>query len=307
MSDVYYDLYLDTNEGDGGDGKSRFSQVVSFFFKSVFAIIAIGVIGILAYRIITMQEPGMTDDFLANNVTLSSMSDNAQSATNSDYDEYYVDFRTFMGVKLVRRRDSDVQNLTTEQYGYHGFQVFTQHLVNYYVLNEETQEYDTVERSEFYTAKNEDEGNFKISNQYFMPQSGQICITFRYNENAKKNLGSAYEGAEKEDSPFVLVISDNKGNEYGKYSYTEAKRANYYYQRMLFDGIDFSGVNTLYLDIYYKDDTGIEAPYRSMVIYDANLPLEEVKVKTPKTTTQGMKSCEVITKNNTNAKGTEEE
>lgn len=293
MSDVYYDLHLDTNEGDDYGEKSKFSQIASYFFKSVFAIIAIGVIGILAYRIITMQEPRMTDDFLANEVTVSAVKDHSSDKTDPKHDGFYVDFRTFAGVKLIRRSDNSVAELTTEEYGYRGFQVFTQHLVNYYVLNEDTQEYDTVERSEFYIVQDEDEGNFKISNQYFMPQANQICITFRYNDNALENLALAYPDAEDDESPFVFVISDNQGNEYKSYSYVEKDRANYHYKRMLFDGVDFSGVNTLYLDIYYKDDVDASSPYRSMVIYDANLNLDEVKIKLPGSATNNMKPMTV--------------
>ncbi len=301
MSDVYYDLYLDTSD-NGGDGeKSKFSQIVSYFFKSVFAIIAIGIIGILAYRIITMQEPSMTDDFLANENTVEAVNKHANDKTASEYSEYYVDFRTFDNVKLIRRRDNSVVEMSASDYGFNGFQTFTQQLVNYYIKNEETGEYDMVERSEFYSVKDEDEGNFKISNPYFMPQSNQLCVTFRYNDNALKNLVAAYPDAEGLKSPFAIVISDNNGKEYKSYSYTEATRANYHYERMLFDGIDFSKVNTIYLDIYYKGDTDATTPYRSMVIYDAYLPLVEVDKDPAKKATQGMKFYSIPT--NESSKG----
>ena len=65
---------------------------------------------------------------------------------------------------------------------------------------------------------------------------------------------------------------------------------------MLFDGIDFSGVNTLYLDIYYKGDTKTSTPYRSMVIYDINLPLTEVDVNLNSGLTSGMKQESVTRK-----------
>ena len=304
MSDVYYDLYLDTNDGDGDGQKSKFSQIVSFFFKSVFAIIAIGVIGILAYRIITMQEPLMTDDFLANNNTVSAIEAHRADKTAAEYDDYYVDYRTFSTVRLAKYGKSETVELPVKDYGYRGFQVFTQHLVNYYVYNEDTGEYDTVKRSEFYSVEDEDEGNFKISNAYFIPQANQICLTFRYNDNVVKNLEAAYPSSKDVDSPFVVVISDNQGNEYTSYSYIEKDRANYHYQRMIFDGVDFSGVNTLYLDIYYKDDAGIKTPYRNIVIYDANLNLDEVDVKLPKEQTANMKVQTVIRKDN--SKGDDE-
>lgn len=296
MSDVYYDLYLDTNDGGNNDNKSKFSQIVSYFFKCVFAIIAIGVIGILGYRIITMQEPSMTDDFLVNETTKNAIEHHKNDTNPDKYDEYYVDFRTFDSVRLIRQRDSHILEIPAKDYGFKSFQVFTQRLVNYYVENEETGEYDLISRSEFYSVKDEDEGNFKISSPYYMPQSGQICITFRYNDNALKNLASTYSSAKDQSSPFVIVISDNKGNEYCSYSFTETKRANYYYQRMLFDGIDFSGVNTLYLDIYYKGDTKTSTPYRSMVIYDINLPLTEVDVNLNSGLTSGMKQESVTRK-----------
>ncbi len=287
MSDVYYDLYLDTNDGDGSSNRSKSSQIISFFFKSVFAILAIGIIGILLYRIITIQEPRMADDFLVNQKTAEEVSSHASDRTDKKYDEYYVDYRTFGSVTLIRHEDSDVVGLTPEEYGYNGFEVFTQHLSGYYVKNEETGEYDLIERSEFYTGK-DDEGNFKISSQYFMPQSNQLEVTIRFNDNALKNLLAAYPDSMNEEHPFVFVISDNLGNEYGSYSFITKDRANYHYARLLFDGVEYSaGVNTIYLDIYYKGDVS-STPYRSMVIYDANISLRPADIKTSSAVTKNM-------------------
>lgn len=287
--DIYYDMHMD----DGGDDyeKSKFSKIMSLFFKSVAAIIIISVFAILFYRMWSMREPSMSDDFLANDITISSSKEHSGDKTASNYtgDGWYVDFRTFDTVTLKNHKNSKEVTLSAEEYGYDGFQAFTHTLASYYLKNEETGEYETVERSEYYSAKNEDEGALKISNAYFMPQSGQLEVTFRFNNNVISNLYDSYPMAAGDDGElFVYVISDNYNNRYTNYCYTEGKRANYNYRRLLFSDIDFKDVSTLYLDIYYINDVDMSDPYRSMIIYDNNISLDEYDKKIPSSKTSGL-------------------
>lgn len=287
--DIYYDMHMD----DGGDDyeKSKFSKIVSLFFKSVAAIIVIAVFAILFYRMWSMREPSMSEDFLANDITVSSSKEHSGDELSSEYsgDGWYVDFRTFDSVTLKNHKNSKEITLSIDEYGYDGFQIFTHTLASYYLKNEETGEYETVERSEYYLVQDDDEGALKISNAYFMPQSGQLEVTFRFNNNVISNLYGSYPLAARDEGElFVYVISDNQGNKYTEYCYTEGTRANYNYRRLLFSGIDFKNVSTLYLDIYYINDVDMSDPYRSMIIYDNNISLDEYETKVPSSVTSGL-------------------
>lgn len=287
--DIYYDMHMD----DSGDDyeKSRFSKIVSLFFKSVAAIIIISVFAILFYRMWSMREPSMSGDFLVNDTTVSASKEHSGDKISSEYsgDGWYVDFRTFDTVTLKNHRNNKEVTMSVEEYGYDGFQVFSHTLASYFIKNEETGKYETIERSEYYSVQNDDEGDLKISNAYFMPQAGQLEVTFRYNGDALNNLHKAYPFSVRDEGElFVYVISDNQGNKYTEYSYTSAKRANYNYRRLLFSDIKFKDVSTLYLDIYYINDVNMSEPYRSMVIYDNNLTLEEYNTKIPSSKTSGL-------------------
>lgn len=284
--DIYYDMHMD----DSGDyyEKSRFSKIMSLFFKSIVAIIVVTVFAILFYRMWSMQEPSMSKEFIANDITVAAAKKHSGDKLSSEYSEdgWYVHHRTFDNVTLKNHKNSKEVTIPADEYGYDGFQVFSHTLANYYVKNEEKDEYEIVERSEYYSVKNADEGDIKISNAYFMPQAGQLEVTFRFNNDVINNLHRAYPMAAAEDGEkFVFVISDNHDNKYTEYCYKEGSRANYNYRRLLFSGIDFKNVSTLYLDIYYINDVTLSEPYRSMVIYDNNLTLEDYDVEMPSNVT----------------------
>ena len=121
---------------------------------------------------------------------------------------------------------------------------------------------------------------------YFMPQSGQLEVTFRYNDDVIKNLNNAYPMSVNDSGEqFIFVISDNQNKKYTTYEYISKEKANYNYRRLIFSGIDFTNVSTLYIDVYYINDVTLSKPYRSMLIYDSNLTLESYTKKIPTSVT----------------------
>lgn len=287
--DIYYDMHMD----DSGDyyEKSKFSKIVSLFFKSIVAIIIIATFAILFYRMWSMKEPSTSKKFIADQTTIDKANEFKNSTTLSEYtgNGWYVDFRTFDKVVLKNHKNSKEVTLSASEYGYRGLEVFSHTLASYYLKNEETGEYEIIERSEYYSVKNEDEGDLKISGNYFIPQAGQLEVTFRYNDNAIKTLYDNYMMASAEkDEKFVFVITDNLGNHYTDYSFIEEKRANYHYRRLIFSGIKFEDVSTLYLDIFYVNDVKLDSPYRSILIYDSNISLEHYTSDIPSSVTQNL-------------------
>ncbi|MBQ4066365.1 MAG: hypothetical protein IJD22_01850 [Clostridia bacterium] len=287
--DIYYDMNMDDN-GDYYE-KSTFSKIVSLFFKSIVAIIIIATFAILFWRMWTMKEPSMADDLIVNNTTIENLEKYKNSTTLAQYTGggWYVDYRTFDKVVLKNHTNNKEVTLNADEYGYNGLEVFSHTLASYYLKNEETGKYEIVERSDYYSVQNADEGHLKISSAYFIPQAGQLEVTFRFNKNALENLYDAYmmSAAEKGEK-FVYVITDNHDNHYTSYCYTETSRSTYNYRRLLFSGIDFKNISTLYLDIYYINDVTLSEPYRSMIIYDSNITLEHYTSKIPSSPTSGL-------------------
>ena len=287
-SDIYYDLHI---EGEDEIPKTKRQKAVALFFKSVFWIILAVIMGIFFWRMYGMSEIGMSDDFLANEITLDSINEHKNDQYLGDYDGKGIVFRTFRKVKIEDRSNNKTYEVPISEYGYNGYQVFTQHLTSYFLYNSETQEYDTITRSEYSDKDSGDEGNLKVSNIYYMPQSGQVCVTFRYNRNAENNLIANYPsaaGLDEDSERFLYVLSDNKGKTYTAYSFLKGERSSYTYRRLLFDGVDFSEVSQFNLDIYYINSDDFSSPYRSMVIYDENITLEEKNISLPSNVTSGL-------------------
>ncbi len=287
-SDIYYDLHM---EGEDEIPKTKAQKIAELFLKSVFWIILAGIMGILIWRMFSMREIAMADDFLANQKTLDCISEHKNDKYSGDYDGKGVVFRTFTTLTVEDRSNEKRYEVSVSEYGYDGFQVFTQHLSSYFLYNSEKEEYETILRSEYSDKDSGDEGNLKVSNIYYMPQSDQLCLTFRYNANAEENLINNYPSASKlsrDEEHFIYVLRDNKGKTYTSYSFIKGSRANYTYTRMLFDNVDFSDVSLFNLDIYYIGSEDFSSSYRSMIVYDANLTLEEKKIDVPSQTTKGL-------------------
>ena len=104
--DIYYDMHMD----DSGDyyEKSKFSKIVSLFFKSIVAIIIIATFAILFYRMWSMKEPSMSEKFIADQTTIDKAAEFKNSTTLSEYtgNGWYVDFRTFDKVVLKNHKNS---------------------------------------------------------------------------------------------------------------------------------------------------------------------------------------------------------
>ncbi len=129
------------------------------------------------------------------------------------------------------------------------------------------------------------DGKFSASSVYFIPSISQIQLTVRYNNSTIDKLIKDYN---LEKTPtgelFVFTLSDNLGNVYTEYTYTEDKMNMYNYRRVVFESVDMNATKTveedgiqtekkfeeLTINIYYKDEVLLSEPYSKMTVYDAN-------------------------------------
>ena len=138
----------------------------------------------------------------------------------------------------------------------------------------------TIERDSF----NEDE-TMRVTNIRYTPEASQLQVTLRWNQNAEEDVLDTYDQeALPKGEIFYFLLTDDKGNTYGEVSFTKGSRYVYTFRRLLFDGIDFSKVNELYLNIYYAGYPTTE-PYEQMIVYDKYIESFEVEVSAPKSAT----------------------
>ena len=141
----------------------------------------------------------------------------------------------------------------------------------------------TIERDSF----NEDE-TMRVTNIRYAPEAGQLQVTLRWNQNAEEDVLDSYDQeALPKGEIFYFFLTDDKGNTYGEVSYIKGSKYVYTFRRLLFDGIDFSKVNELYLNIYYAGYPSAE-PYEQMIVYDTYIESFEVDVSAPKSVTKNL-------------------
>jgi len=120
----------------------------------------------------------------------------------------------------------------------------------------------------------DDNGYYHLTdNVMFCPNAGEIQMTIRYNSRNTINvLMEKYHLTERPTGEtFVYILRDDKGNEYTSYRYVAAQRPMNEFRRIIFDGVDFTDVETFYLDVYYGEDVSEESPMSwTFVCYDAS-------------------------------------
>ncbi len=145
-----------------------------------------------------------------------------------------------------------------------------------------------------------EDGKFLANNIYFVPSKNQFQITLRYNNSTLKKLAEEYNLDNLPDGEvFVYALTDNLGNIYSQYEYAVDKKNLYNYRRILFENIDMQATKetvnkngekviqefeSLYLNIYYKDDINFEEPYGVLEVYSNDfyhepMDLEDYKTK----------------------------
>ena len=256
---IYYDNYMDDNDSGNYDPFEedpryrryyKIKKIVKIAFKSLVALTIFAVIATLLFRIYTIQEPDMASEFLWN------------------------------------QKGIDAYHANTD------FKVYGQKMSSYMWKDPETGANKNIERDSFNEAE-----TMRVTNIYYSPDAGQLQVTLRWNQNAQKDVLQYYrEEALPQGETFYFFLTDDKGNTYGEASYIKGSRYVYTFRRLLFDGIkfsdpndpnDLSGVNELYLNIYYTGKPSTQ-PFEQMIVYDNNIESFEVNAPKPSSVTKSL-------------------
>ncbi|MBQ7846911.1 MAG: hypothetical protein IJ344_01370 [Clostridia bacterium] len=283
MSDVYYDLHM---EGDEPEEKSGLSKVLSIVYKTVSVLLVLTVFFLLFYRMWEMKEPSGTGSYIWTAATQQAQKDLAGKTTTvskayagGDYSYEYESLHTVtLTQKTGEGEDEDYERFVvpkSEYYGTQGFEIYTQELVSYRSENDEG-ESEVVERSPYYSLKGSPvEGALSVSHLYYVPSAKQVQLTFRYKNDVTEKLESTLW--QDTGLPFDFVLTDDV-NDYGTFSYKTFKKGVYRYITMVFEGVDLSSVQQLNLELGYVNLKN-ESVTLNMCVYDSNLPVEPVQVK----------------------------
>ena len=285
MSDIYYDLHM---EGDGPEERSTLSKVLSIIGKTVTATVVALILFILFYRMWEMKEPGGTGDYLWTAATDSAYEELKGTSTtvSSKYpeDQFSYEYESHNTVTVTKKGQDEEGNesyqLITlpskEYYSKIGFEIFTQRLVSYRVEDEEGKE-EIVNRSEYFEVKDHPvERALRVTHVYLVPVAKQVQLPFRYNSDIYEKLSSEPFSS---GLPFDFTLTDDT-KDYTAFSYKTFKKGVYRYVTMVFEGVDLSNAALLTLEMDYYDADGKQN--LNMCIYDAELPVERVKVSPAK-------------------------
>lgn len=122
----------------------------------------------------------------------------------------------------------------------------------------------------------EDTGYYHISNFTFVPSTGEVQLTVRYNNSTVRVLNDFYPEREKKQEDFVFVITDENGNVYKSYKYIASSNLLYNFRRVIFEGIDLENCGSLYFGIHYIDDANDLCPMtRRYKLIDSELINED--------------------------------
>ena len=130
----------------------------------------------------------------------------------------------------------------------------------------------------------DDNGYYHISNVALTKETGEVQFTVRYNSRSTINkLMQTYGLTERPvGETFVYILADQDGKTYTHYTFAAGQKPMYELRRVIFDGVDLSAVETLYLDVYYGDDVSKDGRMNaSFVIYDKSLGVlsgEDMKI-----------------------------
>lgn len=139
------------------------------------------------------------------------------------------------------------------------------------------------------------DGSFTISNFLYVPATGELTITVRYNRSALESLKEEC-GLEALPSgePFFFALEGTgaDGSEYSTdYRYYPSSRFTYEYRRLVFRDVTLPEDGTVMLNVYFVDNVDLSSPLvfnsdskkyaveLSLPIYDSYLGLKEYKTK----------------------------
>ncbi|MBP3321411.1 MAG: hypothetical protein J6M12_03570 [Clostridia bacterium] len=286
MSDIYYDLHM---EGDEPEEKSTLSKVLSIIGKTVSVTVIALIVFMLVYRMWEMKEPAGTGKYIWTAATDSAYEELKGTSTtvSSKYpeDQFSYEYESHNTVTVTKKGEDEedkenYQRITLpskEYYSKIGFEIFTQRLVSYRVEDAEGEE-QIVNRSEYFEVKDHPvKRALRVTHVYLVPAAKQVQLTFRYKSDIYEKLNSQPFSS---GLPFDFTLTDDS-KDYTAFSYKTFKKGVYRYVTMVFEGVDLSNAALLTLEMDYYDTEGKQN--LTMCVYDAELPVERVKVSPAKT------------------------
>ncbi len=121
------------------------------------------------------------------------------------------------------------------------------------------------------------DGLYHVSSIILSEATGEVQLTVRYNKRSTINALMAEHNLEErpEGEVFVYVLSDTKGNIYKDYVYAEKSLPFHEVRRVVYNGIDFTDLKGLFLDIFYIGNVSSkDAMNKTFSIYNASLDSE---------------------------------
>ena len=158
----------------------------------------------------------------------------------------------------------------------------------------------TVGLQEPYTEFDEN-GYYHISDVSFAPDAGEIQLTVRYNSRSTINkLMEVYGLTERPTGEvFVFILQDDDGNQYTSYRFAARSKPLSDFRRIIFDGVDFEGVENLYLYVYYGEDVDDKAEMSAVfTVYETSRYIEETNPEPSEMTYALSDNPAYINKNN---------
>lgn len=158
----------------------------------------------------------------------------------------------------------------------------------------------TVGLQEPYTEFDEN-GYYHISDVSFAPDAGEIQLTVRYNSRSTINkLMEVYGLTERPTGEvFVYILQDDDGNQYTSYRFAARSKPLSDFRRIIFDGVDFEGVENLYLYVYYGEDVDDKAEMSAVfTVYETSRYIEKTNPEPSEMTYALSDNPAYINKNN---------
>lgn len=129
---------------------------------------------------------------------------------------------------------------------------------------------------------------FALNMRYSLSLSSdyrQFQLTVRYNDAVLRQLGEDYGlGSVADADQFVYILRDENGVIYPCGASLPDEKMNLNYCRVAFENVDFSRVQQLDLEVYYKGNLEIHffddaKPYRSLTVYKSNWATEHYTLR----------------------------
>lgn len=136
----------------------------------------------------------------------------------------------------------------------------------------------------------DDDGYYHISKLAYIEDIGEFQITVRYNNSTLERLDEYYSDRVDAGECFVFTLTDDSGKLYDTYKYASSENFIYNFRRLVFENVDISSADKLYLNIFYSNDISSSSPmFVSFKVYDSEVSEIKSEVKCPKDTASSAK------------------